>query len=468
MAKKEKTGVLSARDIFGYAIGDTGGVLAFGTIGSFLQMFYTDVIGISLAKITILMLVARIWDAINDPLCGMIIDRLKPTKHGRFRPYIFWFSLPMAIAFILMFWKIPGLSDNQYLIYAYVTYILYGMLYTAVNVPYGSLASVMTDDRHERSTLSVARSLGSGIGSLPGKILLPLFVYSTAVDTGAKYLDASKLFWAVVLLAGFMVIIYFASYRLTKENFAPAPQENVHVGKTVAQLCKNRPFVTLSIAALLLLAADMYVLTVMNYLFKNYFNEPGLYALVTVANYLPMLLLMPFSGKLVMKFGKKALCAFGSIFAAAAYFIMFIIHTKNPYIFLALNIISGFGVSFFTLEVWAMVNDVIDWQEKLSGRREEATTFASFTFFRKLGQTLAGICAPMAMAAIGYSTAHDAIAHQTEAVNLGIYNISTIVPCIMYVVMFLLLQFGYTLGKNEVEALKEELHARRGNPSSNI
>ena len=424
MDKKEKTGVLKAKDIIGYAIGDTGGVLAFGTIGSFLQMFYTDSLHISFAKITILMLIARIWDAINDPLCGMIIDRLKPTKHGRFRPYIFWFSLPMALAFVLMFWKISGLSENQYLVFAYITYILYGMLYTVVNVPYGSLAAVMTDDRHERSTLSVARSLGSGIGSVPGRILLPMFVYATA-ENGAKYLDSNKLFYAVLVLACFMVVIYFLSYKMTKENFVPLPQENVHVGKTLKQLLKNRPFVTLSIAALLLLAGDMYVLNVMNYLFKNYFEKPGLYGIITVANYL-----------------------------------MFLLHTKNPYLFLALNIISGFGVSFFTLEVWAMVNDVIDWQEKLSGRREEATTFASFTFFRKLGQTLAGICAPMAMAAIGYSVKAGVI-EQSESVNTGLYNIATLVPCIMYIVMFLLLQFGYTLGKDQVEALKVELHEQR-------
>lgn len=463
MGKKERTGILGAREIFGYAIGDTGGVLAFGTIGSFLQMFYTDVLHISLGKITILMLVARIWDAINDPLCGMIIDRQKPTRHGRFRPYIFLFSIPMALAFVLMFWKIPGLNENQYLAFAYITYILYGMLYTAVNVPYGSLASVMTDDRRERSTLSVARSLGSGIGSLPGRILLPMLVYSAA-ENGSKYLDSTKLFWAVALMAGCMVLIYFISFRLTKENFAPPPQENQHVGKTVLHLAKNRPFVTLCIAALLLLAGDMYTLTAMNYLFKNYFEKPGLFALITVANYLPMLLIIPFSGKLVMRFGKKALCSFGSIFAAAAYLIMFVLHTHNPYLFLALNIIAGFGVSFFTLEVWAMVNDVIDWHEKLSGRREEATTFASFTFFRKLGQTLAGTCAPLAMAAVGYSTAAG-IVEQTNSVNLGLYNISTLVPFLMYAVMFLVLQFGYPLDKNKVDALKAELHARRGQNS---
>ncbi len=458
---KEKK--LSAKEIIGYAIGDTGGVLAFGTIGSFLQMFYTDVLHISLGKITILMLIARVWDAINDPICGAIIDRQKPTKWGRFRPYILWFSLPMAIAFVLMFVQIPGLSENQYLLYAYITYILYGMLYTAVNIPYGSMASVMTDDRRQRSLLSVMRSLGSGIGSLPGRILLPLFVYSTVVETGVKYLDGSKLLGAVICLAGFMVIIYIANFLLTKENISPAAKEKQHnVTKTIANLLHNRPFVTLSLAGLLLLAGDMYTLTVMNYLFKNYFEKPGLYALITVANYLPMLILMPFIGKLVMRFGKKTLCSFGAIFASVAYLVMFLIHTKNPYLFVSLNIISGFGVSFFTLEVWAMVNDVIDYHEKVTYHREEATTFAFFTFSRKLGQTLAGIGATLAMAAIGYSTVAGTF-DQSDAVDNGLYTIATIIPFIMYLLMFLLLQFGYPLTKDKVESMKDELRSRRTN-----
>ena len=449
--------VLTAKNIIGYALGDTAGVFSFALIGSFLQMFYTDVLHIPLAAITVLMLVARIWDAINDPLCGALIDAQKPTKHGRFRPYVFWFSVPLAIAFILVFVKIPGLSEHQYLIYAYITYILYGMLYTAVNIPYGSMASVMTEDLTERSTLSVARSVGAGIGSVPGKILLPLMVYSTVVEAGekVKVLDASKLMWAVILIAGFSVIIYFAFFKMTKENIAP-PQnlEKSNLIKVLGQLFKNRPFVTLCLASLLLLAGDMYTMTVLNYVFKNYFQKPGLYALITVANYLPMLLLMPFMGKLVRRFGKKELCSVGALVTAAAYLIMFLIHTNNVFVFLALIFVTGFGMSFFTLEVWAMVTDVIDYHEVKDGRRDEGTTYASFSFFRKLGQTVAGIGATIAMAIIGYETAEGVLV-QTDAVNHGLYNIGTIIPFVMYVVMFLLLQFGYPLSKKKVEELNK-------------
>lgn len=463
MSETKSTKMLTKKNIIGYAIGDAGGVLAFGVIGSFLQMFYTDILKINLGAITVLMLVARIWDAINDPICGALIDSRKPTKHGRFRPYVFWFSIPLAIAFILCFVQIPGLSEHQYLIYAYITYILYGMLYTAVNIPYGSMASAMTEDQSERSTLSVFRSLGSGIGSLPGKILLPLFVYSTIVEAGEthKVLNGTKLLYGVILLAGFMVILYFAFFKMTKENLkAPEKLEKTNVAATLKDLFKNRAFVTMCIAALILLAADMYTLTIMNYLFKDYFKTPGLYSVVTIANYIPMLALMPFMGKLTRRFGKKELCAFGSLFAVGAYLLMFILHTHNAMIFLALVLVAGFGVSFFTLEVWALVTDVIDSHEVRTGRREEGTTYSCFSFFRKLGQTVAGIGGTSALAIIGYSTAKDVVV-QSDAVIEGMYNVCTLIPVILYALMFLLLQFGYPLGKKALEKLAAERDALR-------
>lgn len=454
----------TAKNIMGYALGDTGGVLAFGVIGSFLQMYYTDVLHISLGKIAVLMLIARIWDAINDPMVGIFIDSRKPTKHGKFRPYILWCSFPMTIAFVLMFLKIPGLSENQYLIYAYVTYILYGMLYTGVNIPYGSLACVMTEDARERSTLSVARSFGSGIGSLPGQVLLPLVVYSTAVDTGIKYLDGNKLLGAVAVLAGFMVIIYILSFKLTSENPKLYGQTSCegkgNVKDTLKTLLRNKPFIWLCIASMLLLTGSMYTQTINNYLFKDFYQKPQLFSLVTVANYIPMIILMPFMGKLVVKIGKKEICAFGSLFAALSFLILYFLKTDNVYVFLSFCVLSGIGIAFFTLEVWAMVIDVIDYQEFLSKRREEGTSFACFSFTRKIGQTLAGLTGTLVLYSIGYSTAQG-VSMQTSEVTDGMYTIATLVPFVIYLMMFIILWKLYPLGKEKVAELGRNLSAQR-------
>ena len=154
MSEKSLTHGIKFKDKIGYAMGDMGGLLTFSLIGAFQNKFYTDVLHIQPAKIVVLILVARLWDAINDPIWGAFIDSRKPTKQGKFRPYVFWFSIPLAVSAVLMFTVIPNLSEAKYLLFAYITYILYGMMYTCVNIPYGSLASVVTDDEKERSSLS--------------------------------------------------------------------------------------------------------------------------------------------------------------------------------------------------------------------------------------------------------------------------------------------------------------------------
>ena len=474
-AKAQK---LTASNIIGYALGDTGGVLAFGVISTFLNMYYTDVFGINAAQIAILFLVARVWDAINDPIMGSIIDHLKPRKSGRFRPWVYFFSFPMMISLVCLFLPVNdwfNMSSSQLLIYAYITYIFYGMMYTGVNIPYGSMATVMTNDIKQRSTLSMARTFGAGIGQLAGSVILPMVVYSVA-SSGAKYLDGHKLFFAILVIVGLQVIAYQLNYRLTKETVVTESKKKgeASVGKTLVSLMKNRPFITLSIASMLLIAGNMFTNTANGYLFKNFYNMPSLQAMVPIATYLPMALVIPFLNKLVLKFGKKELCGFGAFIAAAAYLVMFLWKIPNPYIFLVFLLITGIGLSFFTMEVWAIVSDAIDYQDKLTGRREEGTSYAIFSFFRKLGQTVAGVGFNALLAYIGYVSVNNESLSvlesmqkpffnnviQTADVNNGIYSLATLAPCIMYLVMALLMQFGYNIGRDDAIALKNELEER--------
>ncbi|MCM1284904.1 MAG: glycoside-pentoside-hexuronide (GPH):cation symporter [Acetobacter sp.] len=470
MSQQMSTHGIKFKDKIGYAMGDMGGLMTFGLVSAFLNMFYTDVLGISAGKITVLMIVARVWDAINDPLWGSFIDSRKPTKFGRFRPYILWASFPMAVAGFLMFTKIPGLSDNQYLIYAYITYIIYGMLYTGVNIPYGSLASVITDDEIERSSLSMWRSIGAGIGGLPAQILLPLVVYSTVISangTSAKVLDSTKLSLAVGILCLVSILVFIGHFKLTKERVKLPPaqkQENYSMFRTMGILIKNKPFIVLCVVSMLLICFQMYTQTVYNYLFKNYFEKPGLYSIVTICTYLPMAMFLPFMGKLIRKFGKKEICAFGLAFAAVINVIMYLMRftplVDNPYVFLALVFLSGAGQTFLVLEVWALVMDVIDYQEFLSGRREEGTSYSFYSFARKLGQTIAGAGASAILGIIGYN---GKLASQPPEVLTKLYDSATIVPAVMLVIMFVLLTFCYKLSKKQLKILHDKLDNMRNN-----
>lgn len=473
MSEQSLTHGIKFKDKFGYALGDVGSLLTFSLVTAFQNKFYTDVLGISTAKIAVLILVARLWDAINDPLWGALIDSRKPTKLGKFRPYILIFSLPLAVASVLMFTKIP-FFEGKYLLYAYITYIAYGMLYTCVNIPYGSMASVITDDNLERSSLSIWRSVGSGIGGLPSTILLPLLVYNTTVNadgTKIQTLDPNKLFYCVLIIALISVIAFFFHVKLSKERIVPSAKEQekkFNVLTTIKDLAKNKPFVILCIVSLLLLAFQTYYQSTYMYLFSDYFHKAGLYSMVSICTYGPMLIFMPFMGKLVKKFGKKEICAVGIAFAAAVNILLFAMRStslsENPYVFLAFLFLSGAGQTFMVLEVWALVMDVIDYHELRTHRREEGTVYALFTFTRKLGQTLAGVGLNVLLGVIHYD---GTLAGKGETLGQDVltklYDISTLVPALVLLIMALLLFLCYGLTKSKLEQIHTELVALREN-----
>lgn len=445
----EKTSGIRFKDKVGYALGDAGGTLTFGIIGSFLQMFYTDVLYITPAKVMLLFIVARLWDAANDPMWGALVDHRTPSAKGKFLPYIRWGSIPLAIAAILTFLKIPGLSENGYLLFAYITYIFYGMMYTVVTIPYGSLASVVTTDEMERSALSMFRSIGAGVGGLPGQVLLPLFVYSTVEATGQKILDGNKLFLGVLILALLSIGVYQGCCGLSVERVrAVSSAPKVDTRKTIRALLHNRPFLALCAASMLLLATQQYTQTIYNYLFKDYFAKPQLYALVTVITYIPMALLLPFIQRIVRRYGKKEVCTAGMVLAFLTHLALLLLRTKSVIVFFVCSFLSGLGMMFFILEIWALVTDVIDYQEKLSGQRDEGTSYAFFSFTRKLGQTVSGVLGTGVLSLVGYDAQHI-----TPAAVSRMYTAAAAIPAASCLLMALFLGVLYTLNRDKVREL---------------
>ncbi|MBR0510449.1 MAG: MFS transporter [Clostridia bacterium] len=464
---------LKAKDYIGYAMGDMGGLLTFSLIGAFQNKFYTDALGLKPESILLLIFIARIWDAVNDPLWGAFIQSRKPNPKGQFRPWILGFSIPLAVSAALMFLKIPGLTSAQYLIFAYVTYILYGMMYTAVNIPYGSLASVVTDDEYERSSLSMWRSIGAGVGGLPGTILLPMIVFTVtgtyANGTKIQALDEKKLFWCVLVLAAVSVLVYYGHYKLTKERIKPQKKlkdKNYNAAATVRELLRDKSFVMLCLASMLLIAFQFYYQSTFTYLFTDFYGKPGLYSFVTICTYLPMAIFIPVMNKLIRRFGKKELCAAGMAFAAVSSIALFLLRgsslAANPYVFLVFTFFSGLGQTFLVLEVWALVMDVIDRHELKTGKREEGMTYAVFSFTRKLGQTLAGVGLNALLAVIRYDgeLSKQGIALGEDVLS-KLYDISTLVPAVMLALMAGILFFGYDLSKKKLEGMREALEAQR-------
>ena len=187
-----RTSGIGAKDKIGYAMGDVASLLVFGLVQSVLQKYYTDVLGIGVVSIMLMFIVARVWDAINDPIWGRIVDSIPAAADGRYRRWMKTLAVPVALSAVLMFVKIPGLSERGYLIYAYVTYILFGMLYTGINIPYGSMAQVITSDERERSSLSIFRSMGSTFGAFPAMVLIS-FCY-VKLEYVVKFIFSNPLF----------------------------------------------------------------------------------------------------------------------------------------------------------------------------------------------------------------------------------------------------------------------------------
>ncbi len=456
---KEK-GKLSAINYTGYALVDVGNSLAFSIISAYLARFYTNILQIGVWA-TIIMVVARIWDGINDPIMGVLVQNAKPRKSGKYKPYLLIGGIPLALVSFLVFCKIPNLSTTGYIVYAFVTYIAYGMLYTVLLVPYGSLAGVMTLKENERSLLSVARSIGGGVGSIPGGILFPALVFVTGAS-GVSEMSSSRLMMVMAGISVFMVITYFIGFSCVKENVPPVINaEKIGVLKLVKSLVKDKVFVIMSLVGCFLIASNMYSQTCATYLFPDYFGKSGMMMVYTVVTYSPLVLIIVLVNKISEKIGKKEFIVSGLVLSTIFSFLLWVIHTENIWVYIAMNFVINAGVGFLTLEIWALALDIVDSREYETGLRQEAATYSSFTFMRKVGQAIAAL-APSILLAIGYDTETGGEGlTQTSEVLKSMYNVSTFVPFLMYALMLALMIF-YPLNKKKMIEIHETLDERRG------
>ncbi len=454
-----RTSGIKAKDKIGYAMGDFGSCLLFGLVQSVLQRYYTDILQIGIVDIMLMMVIARIWDAVNDPMWGRIIDGARPAKDGRYRRWIKFFAIPVSISGVLMFVKIPGLTQGQYLAYAYVTYILFGMLYTCINIPYGSLAQVVTSNDKERSTLSVFRSVGSTFGALPAMALLTF--YAVVGKGDERHMVYSNTLTGVIVIAVLAVIAFYLCYRWNKERVdsKPEPREKGQTWKVVKTLLKSRPFMAVSLASMLFLAAQMFQTGYYSYLFDYYFKQ-GLFIYSQACIYLPVAVIMFFAGKLGNKFGRRDVCAYGILFASVMNFVLFLLHTHNPYVFLAFCLFTGIGTAFIFLLVWVLASDAIDYNEVKFGLHDEATSYSFYSFMRKLGQTVATILINVPLLRIGYNGSELKTEGLSDAALKTMYNYSVMIPAVLFLLVFIILRFVYPLSKKRIDELqvqKEEM-----------
>ena len=448
------------RDKVGYMTGNIANDLMFIFASLYLQVFYTDVLGINAALVGTMFLVSRVVDAFTDTAMGRIADKTKATKNGKFRPWLLRACGPVALASLLMYQTfITDASMTLRVVYMFVTYLLWGSIcYTAINIPYGSMASVMSSEADDRAALSTFRGLGSLVPQILIGVVMPMFLY-TKLEDGSQVVNASAFPVAAAILALASVACYILCYFMCTERVpVTEKQESISFKDTIKALLSNRALIGIVIVYVCFLGAQMMNQSISNYIFKDYFKNTMGLTVMNAAGFAPALILAPLAVPLSSKFGKKEVGIVASIMGTIAFAGLFLMRTTNMWIYVVISIVGSLGFGLFNLIIWAFVTDIIDDQEVRTGSREDGTIYAVCSFSRKIGQAIASALGGYSIALIGYV---EGAASQSAAVNNGIYTIATLIPAILYAVVGIALIFVYNLNKAKVLENVEILKARK-------
>lgn len=450
------------KDKVGYMFGNVANDFAFIMASMFLTVFYTDVLKINAALVGTMFLLSRIVDAFTDTAMGRIADRVKAGKGGKFKPWLIRMCGPVALASFLMYQSyMANASMGVRVAYMFITYLFWGSIcYTAINIPYGSMASVMSAEADDRAALSTFRGVGSLIPQVLVGVVMPMFLYTKLPDD-TQVVNPT----AFPVVAGILAVAsagcYLLCYKMCTERIpvADKTEESVSFGKTLKAMFSNRALIGIVIVYISFLGAQMLNQTINNYIFKDFFNDTMGLTVINAAGFVPALALAPAAVPLSRKFGKKELGIAAAVMGSVSYALLFLLHTSNMWLYVILSIVGSLGFGLFNLIIWAFVSDIIDDHEVKTGEREDGTIYAVCSFSRKIGQAIASAMGGWALSMIGYV---EGAAKQTQEVANGIYNIATVVPAVLYIVVGLVLAFVYTLDKKKVLENIEILKQRRG------
>lgn len=455
------------RDKIGYFCGDFANNFLFMMAGSFLMVFYMRVLGINGAIIGTMFLLARVLDAFTDIGMGQLVDRMNPAKDGKFRPWIRRMCGPVVLASFLMYQSgLAGAPMGVKIAYMFVTYLLFGSVcYTVINIPFGSLASAITSDSKQQSSLSSARTLGGVFGSIIVSVMVPQFIYQTDTQ-GHTLVNPNGFMLSAGIIAVISLIAYIICYVLTTERIKYkdlSKSQQVSLLQSFKAIVTNKAFLAYISAAIVLLLSTMLTQSLNAFLYADYFGNKNAMSMAGVVTIPITIVLAAFASRITGRFGKKEGSVAGLFFSGLVYLIMFIVKIQNAWVFVGATVVASIGMTYFNLVNWAMVTDIIDYQDIKTGSRADGTIYGAYSFSRKIGQALAGGLGGFAMAAIGYDSE---AAVQTEAVKQGIYGLSTLLIAIMYIIIALILLLAFPLNKKTVDEDVKELSRRRANQTA--
>ena len=438
---------LRASNYLGYAAGDVANNLAFSMSSMFLLLYYTDVVGISAATVGTLFLVVRVWDGVADLVAGRAVDRTS-SRWGKFRPYLIFGALPLLLLNVAIF-TVPDLGENGKLVYAYVSYALFGLAYSLVNIPYGSLATAMTQDPDERSRLASVRTIGTMVA-----ILLLAVVVSPLIGAADDLQRALTI--VTIALVPLGLACYLATFFTAKERIRQA-EEPTGLGETLGLLRRNRPLVLLCLSSVAFLIGMFSLQTVMIYYARDVLGNASYYIVLTIiqsAGSLAAALLAP---RLVRTVGKKrGYLMFGGIGAAGALGVAFTPDSVPAVAFAAFAVL-GVSIGGISTLMWALVADTVEYGEWQGGHRAEGAVYSVFSFTRKAGQAVGAAAAAYIIGIGGYVAG---AATQPDSAVDAIKFANGLVPAAAFVVAIAIM-IPYELTEDRFRQIVRDLAERR-------
>ncbi|QCK14928.1 MFS transporter [Mangrovivirga cuniculi] len=458
--KKHIIGKLPVSEKVAYGLGDFASSMFWKLFSMYMLFFYTDVFGISAAAVGTMFLVTRIWDAANDPIMGVISDRTT-TRWGKFRPYLLWVAVPFGLIGVLTF-TTPELNESGKLVYAYVTYTLMMMVYTAINVPYGSLMGVMSNDGDQRTSLASWRFIGAFSGGL--------FVTATAnslIEYFSKGSSEADGFHVTITIYAIVAVVLFILVFLgTRERVIPEQEKSGTLKDDVKDLWKNKPwFIMLgaNISTLIFISMrDGSILFYFKYVvgdqvvnvFGNTYewssaNLSSAYMSIWLAtNIVGVVLAKPLSSR----FGKKNTFILSALTSAIFSFIFFFVDSNQIFTIYGLNILLGISSGIVLPLGWSMYADIADYSEWKTGRRATGLVFSSGSMSQKFGWTIGGALSGWMLSAFGF----EPNVEQTETAILGIRLMISVIAGLGALMAFLFIR-SYKLDESTMSKVKQDL-----------
>ena len=445
----EASAPLGIKEKLGYGLGDMASHFVWDMVGFWLLFFYTDIYKIPAAAAATIMLVARFWDMAIDPVVGIVSDRTQ-TRWGKFRPYILFGAVPYAVLAILTF-TTPNLGESGKIIYAGATYVLLMTAYAAVNLPYSSLAAVMTDDTYERAGLNTYRFICAFGGQ---------FVVTGLALTLAKFFgrgDKAQGFQYTLILFGILsVVFFFITFKATKERVQSSPIVKSSLKEDLKNLLANRPWIVLAIVGIVSFVMFAMQNAAIAYYFKYYIGKEENVQLFNVVGTVALIVALPFSKPLAKKFGNKNVFIGSSLVSGACFIAMYLPGATSLVTVYTLNILGKMAYAPAVPLLWTMIADSADYSEWKTGRRATGLYFSAATFAQKAGWGIGAAIAGWVLTAFNYVPE----ATQTATALTGIKLLVSVIPGVLYMSCAIFM-IAYNIDSRTTDLMKVDLTARR-------